>query len=242
MSGPTESVFTLEPWSAFGKKGAFDDGDFVAEASGGAPISHGDQEITLDGFPPNIFAPVQAGAPATHERGWGYGQRFLFDPGGDHEQIIEIAQPKGFDADPSLKIYLRKPLIILDGNGDPDEIDADVNLGMGNSAVVMIGNFPKKVTFITTAFEFDDRGTGACTNPGVSFKLRFGARREGPFVELGGITDPPDVPALPGGGGDGISVITSTLPPMAYMEIVPTVDVGDGGDTVFSLEMVRSEA
>lgn len=240
MSGPTESVFTLEPWSAFGKKGAFKDGDFVAVATGGSPISHGDREITLDALPPNIFAPdTSDGDPANHLPGVGYGHRLVFDVGGTHEQVIEIAQPKGFDPDPSTKLYLRKPLIILDGNGDPDQIDSDVDIGMGNSAVVMIGNFPKKVTFITTAFATDDRGQAASSTPDVSFKLTFAARREGPFVEIAGITDPQIVPTPT--IGDLQAVITSNLPPMSYMQIVPTVGVGDGDDTVFSLEMVRSQ-
>ncbi len=233
MSGPVESVFSLKPWSAYGKKGAFDDGDFQADASLLSPITDGDTSITFTAYPTDFFAPVDDPLPANKRPAVGIGHRFLFDPGGPNEQVVEIAR---MDLDPSLTVHLKRPLVITGG-----PLTSPVDLGMGFSPVLHIGNFPKNVVFQVTGYARNSRDSADTTSvPDVTFEAYFSANKSGPWV-LDPSISIPAVPVRNANDTDSIVFATALLPSYNYMRLKALVSGADAGDTLFALEVVRSQ-
>jgi len=240
MGGSAESVFTLAPWSAFGKKGAFDDVTITASVAGGE-IPEGAQQLTLSSFPPNMFSKVAQVDPTPDDPAVGFGHFILFDVGGADQQVIQVDPRKGVglpDFDPALEVRLAKPLLDLD---DPSNfpLAAGVALGMADSPALQIGNFPKRIAVVVTGHDEDDRGVAATTSPDVDFQLLFATRKEGPYFLDPGLV-PPGVPAT-SGAGDVQAFTTLDLPPFPYMKVRPVVNGPDNGLTIFSFEVMRSE-
>jgi len=226
--GTPGSGYNVEPWRAFYRAGLFV--DTLINTVNAA--THGDTEMELDGFPPNHFAPISPNDPAV-----GKSRRFIFDPA-DGTGFRQVIEARDMEFDPALVLKLQDPLDFGSGPGGPFAAPIDIGMLL-RSPEVLVGNYPKLVEFILTIHAFDDRGNAVSTNPDLSFEIYMAGRRTGPYFLKTGLL--PLSIIAPAGGNDSITSETVVLPPLNYLQVEVIPGGTDAGDTVFTLEMVRSE-
>jgi hypothetical protein len=208
---------------------AVENGDTLIRVNALQNGSGGDPIVT------NLWEPVRTDPPG-HLPGSGYGKLLRLDPIGEDVEV-EIRHVDPFHSDPEagdVIIYLETPVEGIQGAS----IAAGELVGMGHSPVLSVGSENRDIAIIAASHGFDDRGTARTSSPGIDLTMYVADNQKGPFIASGPV--PAGVSFMD--ATDEEEILTQglfTLPPCAYLKFVAEANVGDDGETIFSLFVSR---
>lgn len=207
------------------------------------PVDNGDTQIVVnalnDGPPPvvklNMFEPVLSPLPGVP--GQGFGKLLRLDPSGVDKKVqirgVNPFESVGVD----LVIQLSEPI-----SGLSAPIAAGALIAMGDSPVISVGALGKKVGLLGIMHGCDatgdnNGGAGYSTTPDIEVEV-YGANDPNGTFALIGTIPVGAIPSTPGGPSEVSAYAEYTLPMLdfVFFRIVP--QVGDGGNTLFSLQVM----